>query len=202
MKYLILIGCIFLGTNTYSQGLKVIEADSLSEAELENMDNLVDKEGWVHIQFRGGSSISNFSNKEYILTILMNCSDTTYTPKYLIEYSKHYGDGNFEYIDFTNSNSNKFTKTTFYVDDHDFGDPFLEFETENFSIFHQAVKSGKVLTIVFFNMEYNPETGEDELSLNRSIDFKLGNSEFLDIPVDCNVFTQSPAPSEEALPAE
>ncbi|MFI0430159.1 hypothetical protein [Mariniflexile sp. HMF6888] len=202
MKYLIVIGCLFLGTNIYSQGLKVVEADSLSEAELENMENIIDKEGWVHIRYEGESNIYNYSNKDYILAVFFSCLDTTQTPKYIIEFTKNYRDGTYGGVDFASSKGGEFAKINFYVDAIDFGDPFYEFDTENFSIFYQALKSGKLLTIAFFNMEYNPETGDDELSLNRSIDFKLGNSEFLDIPVNCNVFSESTAPSEEAITAD
>lgn len=58
--------------------MKVINADDMSDTDLENIDEIVDKDGWVNIIFEGENSIRNFSNKEYILTILMNCSDNTY----------------------------------------------------------------------------------------------------------------------------
>lgn len=202
MKHLVLIGFLFLGITSFSQTMKVINVDELTEKQLENMDKIVDKEGWVNIIFKGESSARNFSNKEYILTVLMNCSDKSYTPKYLIEFTKHYRDGSYEYIDFVNSVKNKFTKTSFYIDGKDFGDPFSEFEKESFAVFHQALKSGKLLTISFYDMEMNPETGDDELSLNRSIDFKLANGELLDTPVDCNVFNQQESPVEEAVDAD
>lgn len=201
MKHFLLIGFLFLGITTFSQKMKVINVNNLSESELENIDEIVDKEGWVNIIFEGESSVRNFSNKEYIFTILMNCSDKSYTSKYLIEYSKDYSDGTYAYIDFVNSVTNKFTKTIFYIDGKDFGDPFSEFEKESFSVFHQALKSGKLLTISFYHMDMNPETGDDELSLNRTIDFKLANGELLDTPVDCNVFNQQESPVEEAVDA-
>lgn len=199
MKHLLLIGFLFLGITSFSQTMKVINVDELTEVQLENLDEIVDKEGWVNIIFRGESSARNFSNKEYILNVLMNCSDKSYSPKYLIEFTKHYRDGTYAYIDFVNSVTNKFTKTNFHIDHKDFGDPFSEFEKESFAEFHQALKSGKLLTISFYHMEMNPETGDDELSLNRSIDFKLANGELLDIPVDCNVFNQQESPVEEAV---
>ena len=202
MKHLILISCLLLGINTYGQGLKLVEADSLSQAELENIENLVNKEGWVHIRYKGESIISNYSNKDYMLALFFSCSDSIKTPKYLIEFTKNYSDGTYEGLDFVSSTRDRFDQIIFYIDTIDFGNPFMEYELEKFSLFHQALISGKLLTIAFFNMEYNPETGDDELSMNRSIDFKLGNSEFLDTPVNCNVFSESTAPSEEALPAE
>lgn len=201
MKHLLLIGFLFLGITSFSQTMKVINVDELTEAQLQNIDEIVDKEGWINTIFEGESSIRNFSNKEYILTVLMNCSDKSYTPKYLIEYSKHYDDGTYAYIDFVNSETNKFTKTNFHVDGEDFGDPFSEFEKESFDVFHQALKSSKLLTISFYHMAMNPETGDDELSLNRSIDFKLANGELLDFPIDCNVFNQQESPVEEAVDA-
>lgn len=201
MKHLLLVGFLFLGITTFSQTLKIINVNELTEYELENMDEIVDKEGWVNTISEGESSIRNFSNKEYIFTVLMNCSDKSYTPKYLIEYSKHYDGGTYAYIDFVNSVTNKFTKTNFYIDGKDFRDPFSEIEKERFAVFHQALKSGKLLTISFYHMEMNPETGDDELSLNRSIEFKLSNGELLDISVDCNVFNQQESPVEEALDA-
>lgn len=199
MKHLLLIGFLFLGTITFSQTMKVINLDELTEDQLENLDEIVDKEGWVNIIFEGESSARNFSNKEYIFTVLMNCLDSDYTPKYLIEFTKHYRDGTYTYIDFVSSVKDKFTKTNFQIDQKDFGDPFAEFEKESFAVFHQALKSGKLLTISFYHMEMNPETSDDELSLNRSIDFKLANGELLDIPVDCNVFNQQESPVEEAV---
>lgn len=199
MKNLLLIGFLFLEITAFSQTMKIIDVDDLSESELENMDEIVDREGWVNAIFDGESNIQNFSNRDYILLILINCSDNNYTPKYLIEYSKYYGDGTYAYIDFVNSVSNDFTKTNFYIDKEDFGDPFSEFEKESFSVFHQALKSGKLLTISFYHLAVNHETGEDELSLNRSIDFMLANGELLDIPVDCNVFNQQDSPTEEAM---
>lgn len=199
MKYLLLIGFLFFGNTAFSQTMKVINADDMSDTDLENIDEIVDKDGWVNIIFEGENSIRNFSNKEYILTILMNCSDNTYLPKFLIEYSKHYEDGSYAYIDFVISVSNKFTKTNFQIDEQDFGYSFSEFEKESFMVFHQALKSGKLLTISFYDTALNPETGDHELSLNRSLDFKLANGEFLDIPVDCNVFNPSESPIEEAV---
>ncbi|SKB91546.1 hypothetical protein SAMN05660841_03061 [Sphingobacterium nematocida] len=199
MKHLLLVGFLFLGITSFSQTRKVINVDELTEVQLENLDEIVDKEGWVNIIFEGESSTRNFSNKEYILTVLMNCSDSSYVPKYLIEFTKHYRDGTYAYIDFVNSVTNKFTKTSFYIDRKDFGDPFSEFDKESFAVFHHALKSGKLLTISFYHMAMNPETGDDELSLNRSIDFKLANGELLDTPVDCNVFNQQESPVEEAV---
>ncbi len=201
MKHLILTGFLFLGLNTFSQGLKVIEIDSLPETEQENIDRIVNKDGWVHIRFGGKSSIWNFSNKEYMLNVFGKCTDNTRMPGYLIEFSKYYGDGSFAHIDFASSGKNKFARINFYVDNTDFGDPFLKFKRKEYSIFYQALKSGKLLRIDFFDKAHNPKTGDDELSLNRSISFKLGNNDFLEIPVDCKVFTQSGAPSESALPA-
>jgi hypothetical protein len=51
MKHLLLIGFLFLGITSFSQTMKVINVAELTEAQLENMDSIVDKEGWVHIRF-------------------------------------------------------------------------------------------------------------------------------------------------------
>lgn len=201
MKHLFLISTLFLGMISNGQGLNVIEIDSLSEAELKDIDRIVNKDGWVHIRFGGKSSIWNFSNKEYMLNVFLKCTDDTRMPGYLIEFSKYYRDGSYAHIDFSSSGKNKFARINFYVDNTDYGNPFLKFKRKEYSIFYQALKSGKLLRIDFFDKAHNPQKGDDELSLNRSISFKLGNSDFLEIPVDCKVFTQSNTPSEEVHPA-
>ena len=51
--------------------------------------------------------------------------------------------------------------------------------------FQEALKKGKKMTISFFDNEFDPNEGEDILKLNRSIDFKLNNSELLDEKSGC-----------------
>lgn len=187
MKHLLLIITLCSGTALWGQGLKVVNADSLSEAELSHLDDMVDKEGWVQLMVEGRNSIRNFSNKDYILSMYLNCQDPGQAgPQYLIEYSRHYRDGSFEFIDFSSSQQSKFDQVIFKIDNEDFGDPFSGYTAEHFSRFRKALQSGKSLTISFYGESLNPDTGESERSLNRSIDFKLGHGTLLNTPVDCN----------------
>lgn len=47
------------------------------------------------------------------------------------------------------------------------------------------LKTAKILKIETFNNEFNPNTGKEELKLNRAIDFKLENAALLELPVNC-----------------
>ena len=65
------------------------------------------------------------------------------------------------------------------------GNSFLKPKSKDFIKFYQALKTAKKITIKVFSSEMNPDTAKEELKLNRSIDFKLGNNTFLDLPVNC-----------------
>ncbi|WP_118973233.1 hypothetical protein [Taibaiella koreensis] len=188
MKQFLVIGALLLGNTSFGQNQQqahVVEADNLSEAELQHLNTIAPKDGWVLVKYKGGTYIENFSNKDYMLSLFMQCADATQTPGYLIEYSNEYGDKEMGGLDFLNSSDNHFAKVIFYLDGKSFGDPFSNIKSKSFTDFYQAVKTAQTLKIEAFDEELNPDTGKQELRLNRGIDFKLANGALLDKPVTC-----------------
>jgi len=182
MGALLLSGMSF-GQN--QQPANIIDADNLSEAELQHLNTIAPKDGWVLVKYKGEKYLRNFSNKDYILSLFIQCADATQKPGYLVEYSDEYGDKEMGGLDFLSSSDNSFSKVIFYLDGKSFSDPFSDIRSKSFSDFYQAVKSANVLKIEAFNEEMNPETGKEELKLNRGIEFKLANGTLLYQPVTC-----------------
>jgi len=183
-KYFYFLFFIVLSIHTYAQSEHnnhTIKGDTLSKEELYSIHN----SGWVHFEYQKKKYLLNFSNKNYILSFATNCKDKSQKPGFLIEYSNNYRDGNFGGIDFTSSNSNNFKKILFLIDDQEFENPFDNFDEDVFKNFKDALKNGKNLTIKFFNFTLNPETGKNQLDLNREITFLLENGNLLDEPIDC-----------------
>jgi len=187
-NYLLIICSLFLSSITFAQNQQhknIIDADKLSESQLAHMDRLAPKNGWVLVKYKGENHIRNFSNKDYILSLSVKCSKPAQKPGYLIEYSSNYGDKEMGGIDFLSSSKMDFAKVKFYLDGKNFENPFSKVKNNNFSLFYQTLKTAKILKIETFNNDFNPNTGKDELKLNRAIAFKLENAALLDVPVNC-----------------
>lgn len=158
----------------------VLDGKGLSESQLVQLEKKAPKDGWVVFKYYGQNFVFNYSNKDYKLRFSANCFDTKKQPSFLIEYSD-------SYIDFISSaNDDDFTKITFLVDGKNFNNPFRTYNKAQFDTFIKALKSSKKLTVAVSNSEFNPETGKDEWTPNRSIDFLTGNSKALDTAVECN----------------
>jgi hypothetical protein len=178
---------LFLSFYSFSQKKgndTIIDADKLSDKQLSNIQKIVSKKGWVVLKTKEGNMISNYSNLDYV-AYWYNCKSPSPKPTLLIEFSNHYGDGDYGGIDFFSTNKNDFDKVNYYLDDTDFKNPFKNFEKNNFKKFYSSLKTAKILTIKFYNKNQNFDTGKDELKLNRSIEFKLAHGQFLDLPVIC-----------------
>lgn len=63
MKYLLLIGFLFFGNTAFSQTMKVINADDMSDTDLENIDEIVDKDGWVNTSLKEKTPFVIFPTK-------------------------------------------------------------------------------------------------------------------------------------------
>lgn len=161
--------------------LEIMVIDDHSEEEFYSIQN----KGWQLISYRGKTTLSNFSNKDYVLNFPITCKNDSEKPSFLIEFSNNYRDGNRGGMDFTSSNSDNFAKIVFLIDDQPFGNPFNDDDKTVFESFKTALKKGNTLTIQFFNDAFNPETGDDELALNRELDFMMGHSELLNVAIDC-----------------
>lgn len=163
----------------------IVTAETLSEVEMKNLEKTIPKDGWVLLKTNTGNFIMNYSNRDYILRLGLKCSEPSQEPNFLIEYSDKYRDGDFEGIDLVSSDRMDYAKIIFFLDNKDYKNPFSNTANENFSNFQKNMKTAKILTIKLYDNEMNPNTGKDELKLNRSIDFQLKNGEVLDFPVNC-----------------
>jgi hypothetical protein len=176
------IGIYSLQAQTDTHIFQVPEA--LSEQQLISWKKTLPKDGWFILQFKDqGYRLFNYSNKDYEMSMWLNCKENG-KPGYLIEYSENYGDGNFGGIDYINSNTDNGNRIQFLLDGRDYGYPFSKPKSQIGS-FKDALKKAQKLTISVYNKELNPQTGKDEERLNRSIEFKLANSELLDKPINC-----------------
>ncbi|RQO71723.1 hypothetical protein DBR43_10765 [Pedobacter sp. KBW06] len=187
-NHLLTICFLFLSSIAFAQNQQPknsIDADKLSASQLAHMDRIAPKNGWVLVKYKGENYIRNFSNKDYVLSLSVKCSKSTQKPGYLIEYSSNYGDKEMGGIDFLSSSKMDFAKVRFHLDGKNFENPFSRAKNNNFSLFYQALKTAKILKIETFNNEFNPNTGKEELKLNRAIDFKLENAALLELPVNC-----------------
>ncbi len=160
----------------------LVDEQPVSEKEFYDIKN----NGWSIIKFQGLTLLGNFSNKDYVLRLNINCNDVSKKPSFLIEYSNNYRDGKWGGVDFISSKSNDLKMIVFFIDDQEFKNPFIEGNEGALTSFKEAIKNGKTLKIKFFNTEYNPDIAKDELKLNREVGFTLKNSHLLATPVTCN----------------
>jgi len=158
--------------------------DTLSEEQLMTWKNTLPTDGWFILRFKdAGDRLLNYSNKDYEMSLWLKCKAGG-QPGYLIEYSNHYGDGDYGGIDFIGSRNDNGNKVRFMLDGKDFGNPFSK-GNPGLAAFTAALKKAMQLTVSVYNKEMNPETGKEEEKLNRSVDFKLAHGELLEMPVSC-----------------
>ncbi|MFD1552690.1 hypothetical protein DNU06_09005 [Putridiphycobacter roseus] len=183
-KYLVFLSLISFCLTANAQVVQkdaVFNMDTLSEDYVYSFHN----EGWALVQSHGLKYLANFSNLNYILFFALECEDTTQPPKYLIEFSNNYRDGYWGGLDFTSSTSTNFEQVLFFIDSVSCVNPFQSVDKELVKTTKKLLQKGKVLTIEFYNTEYNIELGKDALSLNRSLSFSLANGHLLDVPTQC-----------------
>ena len=182
-KHVITLILLIVSFSIFAQNISkdsIINFDELSENEIYNIQN----EGWTLTSLHNKISLTNFSNKDYILFFPIHCKESK-MPSFLIEFTNNYRDGYRGGLDFTSSKSERFKKIVFLIDEEMFENPFKNYDKVTFENFRTALKKGTTLTIKFFDNEMNPDTGKKELILNRAIDFKLNNNHLLDETVDC-----------------
>lgn len=161
-----------------AQNDSTIKLDKIEESKFYKLQT----KGWVILQNDNGDKhLANLSNKEYFLYFDLDCS----IPSYLVEYNSNYRDGDFGGIDFASSKEKNFQKTSFFIDGKDFKNPFAEKNKSSVVNFKKALTTGKKLTVKFYNEEFNPEEGKDELKLNREINFALQNNDLLKTSTTC-----------------
>ena len=180
MRREILLSVTFLGCSLFlnAQNDSTIYLNKIEESKFYKLQS----KGWVILDSGNGENqLANFSNKEYYLYFSLDCK----TPSYLIEYNDNYRDGDFGGVDFASSREKNFQKTSFLIDGKDFKNPFDTDQKNSVADFKSALMKGKKLSIQFFNEEFNPEKGEDELKLNREISFILQNNDLLKTSVTC-----------------
>lgn len=191
MKKILLLATItlsgsLLSLNAAAQSNNhIIDADKFTEEQIGALEKHVPADGWVQLNYQGKSYVVNCSNKDYRMNIGLYCSDGKNNPFFRIEYSNSYGDGDYGGIDFASSGNPSYADLKVMVDGKPFGNPFSDKGKANVAAFAEALKKGSKLTMMFYSEEFNPETGKDELKLNRSIDFKTAHPELLDTKVDC-----------------
>lgn len=188
MKKNLLLGCLSLSLATMapSATLTFIDTDAQQGFAMDSIREMASKEGWVIVQHQLKPYLLNYSNPDYDLSLAIRCQQSEHTPKYLIEYSSHYRDGSFGGVDFLSSSNHDHDKVTFMIDGVTFDDPFSPTKTAQLSAFTKALKTGKILTIKVYDQTFNPDTGSQQLSLNRAIEFKLGQPALLDTAIDCS----------------
>lgn len=198
-KILIILISIFGIMNCSSQKEKnadTIYIDQLEKKSFYSMQN----EGWVLIKSKSGEKyLANLSNKDYILYFSINCENTDQQPRFLIEYSNNYRDGNRGGLDFTSSDDTKFEKILMFIDDKKYDNPFQTYDKGNFSKFKSALKKGKLFTMKFYEEKFNPESGDDEITLNREIQFLLKNSQLLDVRTTCKTESSEETSTTEVI---
>lgn len=181
VKYIFTSLLLLISLHSFAQeGKTIIDAEKFSEEQLSNISNIVSHEGWILLKYNGENYISNYSNKDYILYLTINCKESSQKPQFLVEFSDNYRDGDFGGIDFVSSKDD-YREVEFQLDDEKFKNPFKNFDEIEFKGFIDALKQATVLTI---NVYDNNSNGE--LILNRSLDFKLKNGEFLDYSSNCD----------------
>lgn len=179
VKYIVTTFSLLISLTSFAQEANtVIDAENFSEEQLRNISNIAPHEGWVLLKYNGENYVSNYSNKDYLLYFSVNCKESTQEPQFLIEFSDNYRDGDFGGIDFASSKDD-YREVEFLLDGEKIQNPFKNFEEVEFKSFIEALKKASVLTINVY------DSNNEELELNRSLDFKLENGELLDYPVNC-----------------
>ena len=105
-RHLLILGALCWSSISFAQNQQdknIIEADNLSATQLEHINETAPKDGWVLVKYKKENYIMNFSNKDYIFKLSINCPEATQSPGYLIEYSNNYGDKEMGGIDFISS---------------------------------------------------------------------------------------------------
>ncbi len=159
----------------------IIYGDQLTEEEIYDIQT----DGWMILKYKEQDLLMNFSNEDYLLWFKINCKQSETEPSFLIEFTNNYRDGNRGGIDFASSKKDNYKKIVFLIDGKSFENPFKNYDENHFIAFKNFLKEAKTLSIEFYDNEFNIETEKDELVLNRVIDFKLKNSELLDVLTDC-----------------
>lgn len=181
----LLCGTIHNAAAQQSSGAVPVKVpEQMSQEEMSAFMKKLPTDGWVLLSYQGALQLLNYSNKEYILNLRLNCADGH--PGYLVEYSDAYGDGDWGGLDFVSSGKDDGKDVHFLLDGKDYKDPFAGAGTPGLKAFSEALKKAQKLTISAYDMEMNPETGKNESKLNRSIDFKLAHPELLESAVSCN----------------
>lgn len=187
LQCLLLVGPICLSNAVRAQQpgtVKIIEADKLPAEKLQRIEQLVSHEDWVLVKYEGLNYIGNFTNKDYILYLFMDCSIIPGKPCYRVEYSGEYEDKQMGGLDFVSNTKRLHDYTYFYLDGKQIDDPFTQ--DGNFSAFLQALKTAKMLKLEIYDELHEPgHRGEEVLELNCAISFKLAESPFLDLLKDC-----------------
>ena len=168
-------------------------AQTEKEDNLINLNQVKEKElyslqtkGWTLLKSNEDETyLANLSNKEYILYLSLTCKDQTTKPQYLIEHNNNYGDGEWGGLDFSSSQTDDGKIVKWLIDQKEIDNPFKRNKTSDFEKFKVDLKKGKILSLKFYNEDFNPDTGKEEARLNREINFNLENSYLLDVPTDC-----------------
>ncbi|MFC6267453.1 hypothetical protein [Frigoriflavimonas asaccharolytica] len=185
-KLLFLSLCTLFSLNLLAQKYDDKVSIDVQKIDAEEFYKIQNK-GWVILdQENGMKDLANFSNKNYVLYLSLNCKTNSDTPpSFLVEYNGNYGDKEWGGLDFASSRSGDFQKISFFVDAKEVENPFVKMSDKKIESFKEILKKGKTLTIKFYNTEFNPNTGKDELKINRELSFELKNSQLVDVPTYC-----------------
>lgn len=178
---------VFLSATQMSiaQNSHVINLKELTEQTYELLLQTAPKDGWVLVNTNEGNFILNLSNKDYQTRFSINCVNNA-PPSFMIEYSDQYEDGEYGGIDFTSSDSEDHAALNFIIDGKTYKNPFTASEAANFNTFLDALVAATSFEIACYQFEYNPETDEQDLKLNRTIKFQSKHGELLREKVTCD----------------
>lgn len=167
-----------------AQQQNIIEIKQLSEESYINLLKTAPQNGWVYVKTDQGNAVLNLSNEDYVAKFNLNCADGG-APTFMIEYSDTYADGEYGGIDFTSSDSDDHAALNFEINGTTYKNTFAPSEAKNFKIFKEDLIKAETFTLVCYLLEYNAETGKDEIRFNRRIEFKGAYGSLLKEPVRC-----------------